>query len=290
MSKYIEVTHGFVVDDDVTSEQISNLVGTMTVQVEEPVVGYSDDMGMNELTIETSEIHSAWRPYPLMEVWIVSHVAGLDGRGESSTGGFNWWPAATTSRLDALRYFQDEVNAWTGEAARVRLLKRHVPLLSYVANEKLDNLSEDARTRITAWLDSRLEDVEYRWPAERVRLVFHNKDTEERAFSDLLHLTRGADEHPNAIPYHYYRPHPDEITQVKMRLSDTPPDIGDALSSTLGQRFPEVVQELLDEQEKLMTPAEVDQRVLHIVNEWTDDEFEQAFGFDRSGRDVEEED
>lgn len=57
--KRVTVNHSFVVDEEVTAEQIGHLIGTMTVQVEEAVVGYDDEMSMNELTVDTSHIEVA---------------------------------------------------------------------------------------------------------------------------------------------------------------------------------------------------------------------------------------
>lgn len=54
--RHVIVTHVFDVADDITDEEIHTVVGTMSVQVEEPVVGYSDDLSMNEITIDTTNI------------------------------------------------------------------------------------------------------------------------------------------------------------------------------------------------------------------------------------------
>lgn len=41
-SVLVEVTHTFKVEDEVTDDQIEYIVGTMTVQIEEAVVGHDD--------------------------------------------------------------------------------------------------------------------------------------------------------------------------------------------------------------------------------------------------------
>lgn len=258
MSKYIEVTHWFRVDDEATEEQISTIVGTMTVQVEEPVVGYDDEMAMNELTIDTYDIEAVHQVRKSLEVWIISSVTGIEGNGDTSSGGFIWYPVATTDERTALQAFQHEVEALKGSASRVRLLKRHVPFLSRFTHDPLDNLQEETRSRITAWIDDRIEEVEHTWPAEKVALVFDDAPSEDAVFKDLLYLTRKPDDIEHAHPFHYHRPHADEIKAVKERLSDSPPGIGDDLSDALAERFPEVVQELLDEQEYPKTVVTVE--------------------------------
>ena len=259
MTKYVEVTHWFRVDDDVTEEQINYIVGTMTVQAEE-AVAYGDDG--EELAISTCDVEAIHNVRKSLEVWIISSVTGITGDGDTSSGGFHWFPVATTDERTAMDSFRQECEAMKGTAAKVRLLKRHVPFLSNFTHDPLDNLQEYTRTRITAWIDDRLEEVEHRYPAEVTKLVFHDEASEEAVFKDLLYLTRKGDD---AGFFHYYLPHVDERQAIKERLRRIPPNGGNDLSDALAERFPELVEEVLDEQQAFEQVVTIDPQALRTV-------------------------
>lgn len=58
--KVVTVVHTFRVHPDLPDADIDNIVNTMTIQVQEPVVGYSDDMSLNEITCDTSHVTVHW--------------------------------------------------------------------------------------------------------------------------------------------------------------------------------------------------------------------------------------
>lgn len=64
--KRVVVTHSFTVLEGLTDDELGALIGTMTVQVEEPVVGYDDPMCMNEVTTEVRNIEVTHTVTPIV--------------------------------------------------------------------------------------------------------------------------------------------------------------------------------------------------------------------------------
>jgi hypothetical protein len=253
MTRFVEVHHTFQVPDEVTDEQVATIVGTMTVQVEEPVVGYTED-SFNELTVPTHEITSAHTVKAMDEVWVVSYVYGITGDGDSDGGGFDWVPIAEGEAAKKLA--RDLRDQFAGTPTRIRLLRALVPnfgeghlvvgpLGGGGHSGPADKMDEIRRRLVTEYLDDRLNDVEYMWPAEVVLWVYRSEEERRALLKDLLYLARRENEDGTA---HWpYDPHADESSEIKAYLRDNPPADVDELSDALAERFPNERDEVGDE-------------------------------------------
>lgn len=161
--KYIDGRFGFVVEDG-AEEHAGTIVSNMMVQAEEPVVGYSDDLSMNEVTIDTRDVHGAFVVYDMIPVDVVSWV--YYNGDEPGGGGFDWFPipANPVEHDEVMRKrFREETQAWKDATAVIRWVRILAPNFGYGSNVAGNHnfpRSEADKQRITDWIEADLDMVE----------------------------------------------------------------------------------------------------------------------------------